>query len=182
MTRTTSATRSSSTARPGSRPAPAWSFTGEQAILDSFTPELSADGRFLVFTSFASNLVTFDDNEGSDVFVRDLQASMTTRVSEYTGGFQVDGDSQRPSISADGRYVAFDSDAWNLVWGDTNDVFDVYVHDRQTGATTRVSVDDSGLQSDGASFRPSLSGDGRSSRTTRRPRTSSPGTRTAPAT
>ena len=137
------------------------SFTGEQPILDSFTPELSADGRFLAFTSFASNLVTFDDNEGSDVFVRDLQANTTTRVSEYTGGFQVDGDSQRPSISADGRYVAFDSDAWNLVWGDTNDVFDVFVHDRLTGVTTRVSVDDSGLQSDGSSFRPTLSGDGR---------------------
>ena len=137
------------------------SFTDEQPILDSFTPELSADGRILVFTSYASNLVTFDDNEGSDVFVRDLQAGTTTRVSEYTGGFQAEGDSMRPAISADGRYVAFDSDAWNLVWGDTNDVFDVYVHDRQTGATTRVSVDDSGGQSDGASFRPSLSGDGR---------------------
>jgi Tol biopolymer transport system component len=137
------------------------SSTGEQAILDSFTPELSADGRFLAFTSFASNLVDFDDNEGSDVFVRDLQAGVTTRVSEYTGGFQVDGDSLRPAISASGRYVAFDSDAWDLVWGDTNDVFDVFVHDRQTGLTNRVSVDDSGGQSDGASFRPSLSGDGR---------------------
>lgn len=137
------------------------SSAGEQANLDSFTAELSADGRFLVFTSYASTLVGFDDNEGSDVFVRDLQAGTTTRVSEYTGGFQVDGDSLRPAISADGRYVAFDSDAWDLVWGDTNDVFDVYVHDRQTGYTTRVSVDDSGSQSDGASFRPSLSWDGR---------------------
>jgi Tol biopolymer transport system component len=137
------------------------SSAGDQPILDSFTPELSADGRFLAFTSFASNLVAVDENEGSDVFVRDLQANTTTRVSEYTGGFEGDGDSQRPSISADGRYVAFDSDAWNFVWGDTNDAFDVFVHDRQTGVTTRVSVDDSGLQSDGASFRPSLSGDGR---------------------
>jgi Tol biopolymer transport system component len=137
------------------------SSTGEQPILDSFTPELSADGRFLVFTSFAANLVSPDDNEGSDVFVRDLQANTTTRVSEYPGGFLVDGDSQRPSISADGRYIAFDSDAWNLVWGDTNDAFDVFVHDRQTGAMNRVSVDDSGLQSDGSSFRPALSGDGR---------------------
>ncbi len=82
-------------------------------------------------------------------------------MSEYSGGFQVEGDSMRPAISADGRYVAFDSDAWDLVWGDTNDVFDVYVHDRQTGYTTRVSVDDSGSQSDGASFRPTLSWDGR---------------------
>lgn len=137
------------------------SSTGEQAVLDSFTPELSADGRFLAFTSFAPNLIDFDDNECSDVFVRDLQAATTTRVSEYTGGYQVDGDNLRPAISGDGRYVAFDSDAWNLVWGDTNDTFDVYVHDRQTGVTDRVSVDDSGSQSDGASFRPSLSADGR---------------------
>jgi Tol biopolymer transport system component len=137
------------------------SFTGEQANLDSFTPELSGDGQVLVFTSFASNFVSFDDNESSDVFVRDLQAGTTTRVSEYTGGFQAEGDSLRPAISADGRYVAFDSDAWNLAWGDTNDTFDVYVHDRQTGSTTRVSVDDSGGQSDGASLRPSLSRDGR---------------------
>ena len=137
------------------------SSTGDEANLDSFTPELSADGRFLAFTSYASTLVGFDDNEGSDVFVRDLQAGTTTRVSEYTGGFQVDGDSMRPAISADGRYVSFDSDAWDLVWGDTNDVFDVFVHDRQTGYTTRVSVDDSGSQSDGGSFRPSLSSDGR---------------------
>ena len=137
----------------------AWN--GDQPILDSFTPELSADGRVVVFTSFASNLVDFDDNEGSDVFVRDLQAGTTTRVSEYTGGFQAEGDSLHPAISADGRYVAFDSDAWNLVWGDTNDAFDVYVHDRQTDITTRVSIDDSGSQSDGPSFRPSLSWDGR---------------------
>jgi Tol biopolymer transport system component len=136
-------------------------YNGDQAVLDSFTPELSADGRFLAFTSFAPNLVDFDDNESSDVFVRDLQAGTTTRVSEYSGGFQAEGDSLRPAISADGRYVAFDSDAWNLVWGDTNDVFDVYVHDRQTDYTTRVSVDDSGGQSDGPSFRPSLSADGR---------------------
>ena len=134
---------------------------GDEANLDSFTPELSADGRFVTFTTFASNLIGFDDNESSDVFVRDLQAGATTRVSEYPGGFQAEGDSLRPAISADGRYVAFDSDAWNLVWGDTNDAFDVFLHDRATGSTTRVSVDDSGLQSDGGSFRPTLSGDGR---------------------
>ena len=136
-------------------------YNGDQAILDSFTPELSADGRFLAFTSFAPNLVDFDINDGSDVFVRDLRAGTTRRVSEYTGGTEAEGDSLRPAISVDGRYVAFDSDAWNLVWGDTNDVFDVFVHDRQTGITTRVSLDDSGSQSDGASLRPSLSADGR---------------------
>ena len=134
---------------------------GVQADNDSFTAELSANGRAVAFTSFADNLVPFDENEGSDVFVRDLQASTTTRVSEYTGHFEGEGDSLRPSISADGRYVAFDSDDWNLVWGDTNDVFDVFVNDRETTVTTRVSVDDSGTQADGASIRPSISADGR---------------------
>ncbi|MEP6910072.1 MAG: PASTA domain-containing protein [Actinomycetota bacterium] len=134
---------------------------GAQANLDSFTPELSADGRFVVFTSFAANLIPSDTNDGSDVFLRDLQAGTTTRVSEYQGAFEGDGDQLRPSISADGRYVAFDSDAWNLAWGDTNDAFDVFVKDRQTDLLTRVSVDDNGTQSDGASYRPSLSADGR---------------------
>jgi Tol biopolymer transport system component len=135
--------------------------TGVQADLDSFTPMLSANGQFVAYTSFADNLIQGDLNEGSDVFVRDLQANTTERVSEYTGHYEGEGDSLRPSISADGRYVAFDSDDWNLVWGDTNDDFDVFVNDRATTVTTRVSIDDSGTQSSGASYRPSISGDGR---------------------
>ena len=134
---------------------------GTQADLDSFTPELSANGRFVAFSSFADNLIVDDLNESSDIFVRDLQANTTERVSEYTGHYEAEGDSVRPSISADGRYVAFDSDAWDLVWGDTNDVHDVFVNDRATSVTTRVSVDDSGTQANGESFRPSISGDGR---------------------
>jgi Tol biopolymer transport system component len=135
--------------------------TGVQADLDSFTPQLSANGRFVAFTSFADNLISGDLNEGSDVFVRDLQANTTERVSEYTGDYEGEGDSLRPSISADGRYVAFDSDDWNLVWGDTNDDFDVFVNDRTTTVTTRVSIEDDGTQSNGASYRPSISADGR---------------------
>ena len=135
--------------------------TGLQADLDSFTPQLSANGRFVAYTSFADNLIPGDLNEGSDVFVRDLQADTTERVSEYTGHYEGEGDSLRPSISADGRYVAFDSDDWNLVWGDTNDDFDVFVNDRATTVTTRVSIDDNGTQSNGASYRPSISADGR---------------------
>ncbi|HEY7149294.1 MAG TPA: hypothetical protein VH420_07595, partial [Gaiellaceae bacterium] len=134
---------------------------GVRADLESFTPMLSANGRFVAYMSFADNLIAGDTNEGADVFVRDLQASTTERVSEYTGHYEGDGDSQRPSISADGRYVAFDSDAWNLAWGDTNDEFDVFVNDRQTTVTTRESIDDSGTQSNGASYRGSISADGR---------------------
>ena len=134
---------------------------GVQGDLESSSPVLSADGKFVAYQSFADNLIPDDQNEGGDIFVRDLQANTTGRVSEYTGHFEAEGDSQRPSISADGRYVAFDSDDWDLVWGDTNDSFDVFVNDRATTVTTRVSVDDSGTQSNSDSFRPSISADGR---------------------
>jgi Tol biopolymer transport system component len=134
---------------------------GTPADLDSATPVVSANGKFVAFSSFADNLIPVDENEGSDIFVRDLQAATTERVSEFTGDFEGEGDSLRPSISADGRYVAFDSDDWNLVWGDTNDDFDVFVNDRATTVTTRVSVDDSGTQANSESLRPSMSADGR---------------------
>jgi Tol biopolymer transport system component len=134
---------------------------GTLGDLESATPVLSADGKFVAYQSFADNLIADDENEGADIFVRDLTANTTERVSEYTGHYEGEGDSQRPSISADGRYVAFDSDDWDLVWGDTNDSFDVFVNDRATTVTTRVSVDDSGTQTNGDSFRPSISADGR---------------------
>lgn len=134
---------------------------GVEANLASEAPALSGDGRFVAFATFADNLVPLDGNESSDVFVRDLQAGTTTRASEYQGGFESDFDSLRPSLSADGRFVAFDSDASNLAWGDTNDAFDVFVKDRQTDILTRVSVDDAGAQAEGGSIRPSLSADGR---------------------
>jgi Tol biopolymer transport system component len=137
------------------------SSTGQQGDLESATPVLSADGKFVAYSSFADNLIPDDENEGNDIFVRALQANTTERVSEYTGHYEAEGDSQRPSISANGRYVAFDSDDWDLVWGDTNDSFDVFVNDRATTVTTRVSVDDSGTQTNGDSFRPSISADGR---------------------
>jgi Tol biopolymer transport system component len=134
---------------------------GAQGDLESSSPVLSGDGKIVAYSSFADNLIPDDLNEGADIFVRDLQANTTERVSEFTGNYEAEGDSQRPSISADGRYVAFDSDDWNLVWGDTKDSFDVFVNDRATTVTTRVSVDDSGTQASGESFRPSISADGR---------------------
>ena len=135
--------------------------TGDQANLDTFTPTISADGRFVAFTSYSTNLVPEDINEGSDVFVHDRETGATSRVSVYTGGYEADGDSLRSQISSDGRYVVFDSDAWNLSWGDWNEAFDVFVHDRQTGVTTRISVDEGGGPAEGESIRPSISADGR---------------------
>ena len=134
---------------------------GIQAIAPSATPKLTADGRLIAFSSFADNLVADDTNETADVFVHDRQSGETRRVSVYNGGFEGDGDSLRPAISADGRFVAFDSDSFNLAWGDTNDAVDVYVYDRQADVLTRVSVDDSGTQGDGPSLKPSMSADAR---------------------
>jgi Tol biopolymer transport system component len=114
----------------------------------------------VAFESFATNLVANDTNNKPDVFVHDRQTGFTTRVSVDSAGAEGDESSTDPSISSDGRYVAFESDATNLVAGDTNGFFDIFVHNRQTGATTRVSVDSAGSEGIGASFNPSISSDG----------------------
>ncbi|MCX5264812.1 hypothetical protein [Streptomyces sp. NBC_00199] len=134
---------------------------GGQANNASRNPSISADGRYVAFESVATNLVAGDTNRYRDVFVHDLQTGETTRVSVGRDGEQSDSESFHPSISADGRFVAFDSPASNLVFGDTNDVHDVFVRDRQSGETTRVSVDSNGRQGDDISQVPSISADGR---------------------
>ncbi len=134
--------------------------SGTQGNSNSFHPSISADGRYVAFFSYATNLVPGDTNGSSDVFVHDRQTGQTTRVSVDSSGGQGNERSHYPSLSADGRYVAFDSYATNLV-GDTNRDWDVFVHDRQTGQTTRVSVDSSGGQGNNGSFWPSISAGGR---------------------
>jgi Putative Ig domain/Fibronectin type III domain/WD40-like Beta Propeller Repeat len=131
-------------------------------------PAISADGRYVAFYSSASNLVVGDTNNSTDVFVHDTVAGTTTRVSTATGGTQANNNSRSVAISADGNYVAFASDASNLVAGDTNNATDVFMHDMATGATTRVSVATGGTQanntSDGSTNSenpPSISADGR---------------------
>jgi hypothetical protein len=125
----------------------------------SQTPTISSDGRYVAFFSYASNLVTGDTNGRADVFVKDLQTGALTLVSVATTG-QSNGFSFNPSISADGRFVAFHSDANNLVTGDTNGVYDVFVRDLQSGTTTLVSISGSTL-SNGQSQNPAISSDGR---------------------
>ena len=127
----------------------------------SSTPAISADGRYVAFYSDATNLVAGDTNSATDVFVRDRTAGTTTRVSVATGGAQASGYSSDPTISADGRYVAFYSSAANLVPGDTNGTSDVFVRDRTAGTTTRVSVATGGTQSNGYSDESSVSSSGR---------------------
>ena len=127
----------------------------------SFNPSISSDGRYVAFGSAASNLVSGDGNGATDIFVRDRTTDATTRVSVASGGTEGNGYSYEPSISSDGRYVAFDSNAGNLVSGDTNFSSDVFVHDRNTRVTMRVSVATSGTEGNGDSFNPSISSDGR---------------------
>jgi cysteine-rich repeat protein len=133
--------------------------------LGSLAPELSADGRFVAFQSEATNLIGpgADTNDQPDVFVHDRSMGTTERVSVPSGGGEADSLSGGAHISADGRYVAFGSFATNLVGpgGDTNGLFDVYVHDRATGTTERISVAPGGGETDGASFAASISADGR---------------------
>ncbi|MFE5817167.1 TolB family protein [Streptomyces sp. NPDC056479] len=118
--------------------------TGEQGNGPSYAPEFSADGRFAAFTADASNLVSGDTNEMSDVFVRDLRTGAVERVSVGSDGTQADQRSSLQSISADGRYVLFRSNARNLVHWDTPPADagadDIYLHDRRTGTTKRISV------------------------------------------
>ena len=135
--------------------------SGGQAINDSEYPRVSADGRFIAFKSLATSLVPGDTNGTGDIFLRDMQTGMTTRVSVDSNGAQANNGSSAPSISADGRYIAFDSLATNLVPNDTNGRNDIFVHDTQTGVTTRVSVDSSGLEANQDSYFPSISADGR---------------------
>ena len=108
-------------------------------------PSISADGRFVAFGSDANNLVPGDTNGTTDVFVHDRFTHETTRVSVSSGGIAGNSGSWIPSISADGRFVAFKSYATNLVPRDTNGALDGFVHDRVTHETTRVSVSNAGV-------------------------------------
>jgi len=134
---------------------------GIEANNSSNDPTISADGRYVAFESGATNLVADDTNGEGDVFVHDRQTGATERVSVDSQGAQVNDDSNDPAISVDGRYVAFVSYATNLVPGDTNDKRDIFVHDRQTEVTERVSVDSVGNEGDDTSYSPAISADGR---------------------
>ena len=132
-------------------------------------PKISDDGRYVLFRSDASNLVDNDTNDQMDLFVHDREMGTTERVNVHSNGTQSNqlyynnGSAYSPSISPDGRHVVFSSKASNLVDGDTNEELDIFVHDRETGTTERISVTNDGNQySDGHnSYYPSISDDGR---------------------
>ncbi|MEK6328463.1 MAG: hypothetical protein AABM66_13210, partial [Actinomycetota bacterium] len=123
---------------------------------------ISATGRFVAFSSAHSNLVAGDGNYWDDVFVHDRKRGKTTRVSVSSAGAVPNSDSAFPSISANGRFVAFASLASNLVRGDTNHRGDVFVRDLKRGKTTRVSVNSAGAEAnDGSIWLPAISDNGR---------------------
>jgi hypothetical protein len=140
------------------------SFDDGQGNANSFAPYISADGRYVVFYSGASNLVPDDTNGVADVFVRDLQENITHRVSVASDGTQGNASSSQagtyPNISVDGRYITFYSNASNLVSDDTNGVGDIFVHDLEEGTTRRVSVASDGTQGDAISFGSGISSSG----------------------
>ncbi len=128
---------------------------------DSFGSSLSVDGRYVAFDSDASNLVAVDSNGATDVFLRDTNTNTTTRLSLASDGAQSNGNSGDPTISADGRYVVFISDADNLVSGDTNGTRDIFLRDTQTNTTTRISVASDGIQANNTNNNPAISANGR---------------------
>ncbi len=122
---------------------------------------ISTDDRYVTFSSRADNLVPDDTNNTYDIFVYDRTLHTIQRVSVGNGDIEADGSSQDSSISEDGRYVAFYSDATNLVPNDTNSTTDIFFYDRNNNTTERLSVDNEGVESDNQSYDPVLSTDGR---------------------
>jgi Tol biopolymer transport system component len=139
--------------------------SGGEADDGSVGPCLSADGRFVAFTSHATNLLEGDTNGEPDVYVRDLQSGTLERVSAGPAGVPANGPSEGAALSAEGRWLAFASMATNLLvgsnGGDGTRVWDVYLHDRLSGTTVRVSAGPGGVPGTGNSFVPAVSSDGR---------------------
>ncbi len=130
---------------------------GDPADDDSYDPSISASGRYVAFESSATNLP--GDDTVDEVYIHDRKTGKTRLVSKTSAGTPADDHSYLPSISASGRYVAFESSATNLPGDDTAD--DVYIHDRKTGKTRLVSKTSAGAPADGNSFTPSVSATGR---------------------
>ena len=133
---------------------------GVQANGFSDGPAISADGRFVAFLSACANLVQGDTNGAIDVFVRDRQRATTERVSLGQGGRQANARSGVPAISPDGRFVAFDSQAGNLLPRATDHRWNIFLRDLQTGAIQRMSVGAGGLPTGGPSTKPVVASGG----------------------
>jgi Tol biopolymer transport system component len=128
---------------------------------NSWQPMISADGRSVVFTSWATNLVAEDSGANANIYIRDIPTGMITRASLFLPSTAINGEALEPSISADGRFIAFTSAATNLVPNDTNQSTDIFLYDRDLGLTERVSLNSDGAQGLSDSIDPVISADGR---------------------
>jgi Tol biopolymer transport system component len=137
-----------------------WALNGQLANEASALPAISADGRYVVYLSYAANLVADDQNNAPDVFRYDRESGETQRVSLSTDGRQPNNHTDLADISADGRYVTFSSYATNLIAGDNSDESDIYIRDMMLARTRRVSLTAEGEEADGSSFSPTISADG----------------------
>jgi Tol biopolymer transport system component/DNA-directed RNA polymerase specialized sigma24 family protein len=126
----------------------------------SFWPTLSQDGRLLAFTTLASNLVNDDTNNFADIFVFDRVGPVLVRITIGPAGTGASGASVMPALSADGRWLAFRSEAADLVEGDYNETADIFLHDLQAGITRLVSANDQGISGERASSSPAVSTSG----------------------
>jgi Tol biopolymer transport system component len=133
---------------------------GEEADGPSYEVSMSSDGKYVAFESNATNLVANDTNGARDIFVRNMTTGTTTLVSRSTEGVIGDGASDDVHISDNGKYLVFESDATNLVAGDTNTQQDAFLHHRITGVTTRVSINSSGVEGNCSSDNPAVSNTG----------------------
>lgn len=132
----------------------------EEYLFPSRDPAISGDGNVVAWVSQGASFTAGDTNSVDDIFVRDLTTGVTTRVSVDSGGALSNGTSFKPALSYDGQRVVFASYATNLVVGDTNGQPDIFMHDRATGVTSRISVDSAGAQANSASEDSAISDDG----------------------
>ena len=128
---------------------------------NSGQPSISGDGRFVAFASLASDLVTSDTNDCSDVFLFDLASGANSLVSKTSAGTIGNSDSDWPAISTNGKFVVFESVADNLVVNDNNEMQDIFVRDLTAGSTARTSLWNTSDELSGWSFGPAISQDGR---------------------
>ncbi len=130
--------------------------SGAPGNADSTQPVISASGRFIAFSSKATNFVAGEANTVADIFIYDTQTKQVRGINPLDSN----GDSVNPSISADGRWIVFESLASNLVAGDTNNASDIFAFDSQSNQLTRISVNDAGVEGDGHSFHPMIAANG----------------------
>ncbi len=144
---------------PANFPTVYWASPGSNGFSDN--PAISGSGRYVAFASDSTTLGTGDSNTTRDIFLFDSQTSLVRRINLSLQGQQANGPSNQPAISSDGGFVAFSSEATNLVLGDTNGFSDIFVVNTLTGAISRESVDSSLGQANGSNFKPAISSDGR---------------------